>query len=351
MTDTRFLRLRRKHGLITTAAARQAGFDDRDIARLVRTGAWVAVRRGVYAEHETWTSLDAMHGQQRLRTRAVDLLLPGEHAFSHDSAALEHGLPLLTAPTQVVHVTRRRATRARRASGLAQHTEPFLPGDSCRVDGVPVLGLARTVLDLTREHGYAAGLVAADQALRLGTTRDELAAVRTRMRSWPGIAPADAVLADADPGAESAAETLGRIVLERLGLGEVRTQFPVRLEDGTTAWLDLLVGCHAFEVDGKVKFLSVAEGGVATRPASEVIWDEKKRERLVRARNLGVSRLLWADVAPGSRDADRRLRQEYVQTLRRFGARLPAPMEEYAARLAPLRARRLRAVRRVPPLF
>jgi hypothetical protein len=272
------------------------------------------------------------------------------HVFSHDSAALEIGLPLLPGAARWTHLTRAGITGSRRRNGVVHHGAPLEPASVVTAHGLPVAALARTAVDLGREHGYAAGLAACDAALRRGATRAELTAIRQRMRNWPGITDAASAIADADPGAETAGETLARIVVNGLGIGPVRTQFPVRLEDGTTAWLDLLVGCHAFEFDGRIKVQSPTAGGVAMASPEQIIWDEKKRERLIRPLGLGISRLVWHDVDGGTTAASRRLLQEYQQTAARFGVRLASHLEEYAARAAPLRARRLAERRAVPPL-
>ena len=56
------------------------------------------------------------------------------------------------------------------------------------------------------------------------------------------------------------------------------------------------IGCHVFEFDGRVKYRRPEQGGVADRPADEVVWDEKKRERLICAEGLGLSRIIWEDL-------------------------------------------------------
>lgn len=354
--DTRTLRLQRRHGLITRSAAIRAGFDDRDIARFVRSGTWVVVRRGVYAEAALWLRHDgnpfaSRDHQRRLASRAVHLRQAGTGAaFSHDSAALEHGLPLLHPAGDLVHVTIADSTDTHRARGVAHHRAPFDPASVEVVDGLPVLGLARTAVDLGREHGYLAAVVAIDAAMRRGAGRGELEAIRRSMASWRNITAVEAAINDADPGAETAGETLLRITVQRLGLGEVRTQFPLRLGDGTVAWLDVLVGCHDFEFDGRVKFTPLASGGVATAPPDQVVWEEKKRERLIRAEGVGVSRSIWEDVAVVDARADRRLVEEFRRTCKAYGTRLPPRLEEFAARMEPERQRRLAARRQVPSL-
>lgn len=346
MDDTRLLRIRRRHGLITTRAASDAGFDPREIARFVRSGRWVTVRRGVFIEAEIWAAADRWSDRPRLASRAADLTLNRPHIFSHDSAALEHGIPLIGVPT-FVHITRRGIGGSRRHGGIVQRGAAY---DAARIeciDGLRVLPLERTAIDIAREHGYAAGLVAMDGALRLGADLTELRSIRDAMTRWPGISAADAALTDVDPGAETAGETLTRILLRSLGLGKVRTQFPVRCTDGSTAWLDMLIGCQGVEFDGHLKFLGPGEGGTARKSADQIAWDEKKRERLIRPLGLGISRVIWEDVTVDPTSAGQRLREEFRQTAAQFGVRPSASVEAYAARMEPHRQRRLRSLRKV----
>jgi hypothetical protein len=343
MSSQRAALVAREHGLITARSALDASLDRSDIARLLHAGEWIAVRRGVYADASDWEAADPWRDRPLLRVKAAHLALGRRHHLSHDSAALLHDLPLLPDEERLVHVTREDITGGRRRHGIAQHGAPITPAEATRIDGLPVLRLARTALDIGREHGYDAGLVACDGALRRGVPRSALDAAATAMRNWPGIKPARAAVADADPGAESAGESLGRTLVRELQVGEVATQFPVLLSDGRTAWLDMLVGCHAFEFDGRIKYQPTSNGGVASRSPEDVVWEEKKRERLIRELGLGVSRIIWADLfGDARRVAVARLRRDYELT-RQLHGETPSPaLLEYAARMTDARARRLR---------
>ena len=121
------------------------------------------------------------------------------------------------------------------------------------------------------------------------------------MWCWPNITRSREAVVYADPGAESVGESLSRILLDELGLGPVETQFAVRLPTGTV-WCDMRIGCHVFEFDGRVKYRRPEQGGLADRPADEVVWDEKKRERLICAEGLGLSRIIWEDLWGAARE-------------------------------------------------
>ncbi len=327
------------HGLATSAALRRAGFSSRQISGWVRTGVLVPVRRGVYTSAELWDSWDEYVARPLARIRAAATTIEIPFAFSHDSAAIVHGLPLLRPQDAAVHLTRgdMRATRVK--GGIHHHGARF---DASRVQSVgdlDVLDPARTVVDLAREHGYRAGLVAADGAMQLGIGRGQLRRAAREMSGWPFSLTVSAVVEDADPGAESVIETLGRELLMEAGLRNIETQFPVAVPGGV-AWCDLRVGCHVVECDGRSKSRPVADGGLADRELERVLWDERRRQREVCSVGLGMSRLVWTDLWGEARERakERVLREEEV-TRRRFGDTLPSDLEEFARRM---RGRRYR---------
>lgn len=332
--DSRILaRIAQGAGLATAKDLRALGIDPRVLTALVRAGELVAVRRGVYTTAELWDSWDEWHQRPLARLRAAHSAMTVPHVFSHDSSAILHRLPLIDPRESLVHVTRDRVVGSFTRHDVRHHGAPYAADEVIRVGGLGALDVPRTVADMARTHGYAAGLVAADAALRLGHTRATLEEAIETMRSWPGVTFSRAVVSDADGGAETAAETLGRILVKELGVDEVDTQFPVRTTSGIR-WADIRVGCHLFEVDGRIKLTSSADGGVATEPASAVLWKEKKREREVMARGLGVSRIVWQDFWEPHRSlAGARLAAELQATRQRYGDRLSAELAEDARRL------------------
>ena len=84
----------RNHGLITRPELFDAGVPARTIHHLIRTGALVPVRRGVYTDGELWSALDDDRGRPRLRTRAALRMMKRRSIVSHDSAGHERELEL-----------------------------------------------------------------------------------------------------------------------------------------------------------------------------------------------------------------------------------------------------------------
>jgi hypothetical protein len=308
-----------QHGLIVYRHARELGLDDRDIERLIRRGTWTRIRRGVFAATDVWESLDAFTGQPLLRVRAAHLVVQKRHWFSHESAALILGIPLADPRRARVHLTRPRVLGDRGKAGIVHHKAPFLPTQATEVDGLPVLGLARTACDLARGSGLTAGLAACDHVLRRSVTVDDLWAVRRQMKCWRGVKTVHRSIELADPGAENFAESAMRELVLELGIGPPSTQFGLRAE-GRTVFCDVQVGRHMFEMDGKVKLIPVSEGGVARDDPVEVAWAAKQRQDFIMGFKLGVSRVTYRDLGAGRQQAVARLRREYADTVARFGS-------------------------------
>lgn len=338
-------RAARQGGIITRRQAIAAGYSEGEIRRLTRqSGPWAVVRRGAYAERQLWESLDPYDGQWRLRDRAADLTMTVPHVMSHDSAARSWRLAFLRPPRPLVHVSCTGVGGTRTEHGVKHHIARHPPGVVTELDGLRVAGLARTVLDLGREHGFATGVTAADSALRAGIGRGELLDHLRVMSCWPRITEARAAVEFADAGADSVGESLARILVAGLGIGSATTQFPVRLGD-RVAWCDLRVGCHVFEFDGRIKYSRRDQGGVADASPDQVAWEERRREVAVCARGLGMSRIVWTDLwGPARKHAEERLRAEYARTLALHGPALPKHLARFARQMEAVRLRRIRRV-------
>jgi hypothetical protein len=305
-------------GVITTAQAMQAGLSGDDIQRLLRTGQWVALRKGHYVLAEHLATLDPYLGRPRLEARAAWMAVEKEHAISHDSAAAFLEIPTLRQVEPLIHLTRLGPPRARVRDGVKRHQSLVLLPHLQEIDGVVVLDPARTAIDIAREHGLAPGVVAIDGVRRQGVGLAELWAALEPMRHWPDVTTARAAVAASDPRAESAGESLMRLLVEELGIGPIQPQFELR--DGVRwARCDLRVGRHLFEFDGRRKYERSSEGGLARDPA-RALWDEKTRQDWLLGYQLGMSRLIWADFwGDRRRQALERVAREFALTCARFG--------------------------------
>jgi hypothetical protein len=163
------------------------------------------------------------------------------------------------------------------------------------------------------------------------------------MAHWTGVPDARSAVDLADPRAENLAESLGRMLIRELDIGEPDPQFPIEIETGVV-WCDIRVGNHIFEVDGYLKYVPKEEGGFLVGSIRELVWEEKKRERLIRAEGLGLSRILFEDYWGERRGAARRrLRAEYLVTEQRFGPDLHPRLARAAVEIRQRRGWRDRA--------
>lgn len=323
----------RNGGLLTYAQALDLGVSPGEVRQLKRQGRWVLVRRGVYTTAELWDSLDEWRGRPRLIARAVILTMRRAWVLSHTSAADELGLDTLRPPAPLTHITRPGWTNAWTENEIAHHLARFRPEQVVEVNGVRVLDAARTAVDIARRYGVMHGVVACDSAMRGGVTREELVEAYQPMEQWPGVRAVYTSVEVADPLAENVNESLGRHLVLEAGIGDPDCQFPVRTADGIR-WCDLRVGNHVIETDGRIKYRSVADGGVAEKPADLVVMDEKKRERLVGDRGLVVSRVIWDDYWGARRgQAIRRLQADHAESVRRFGRELAPELAREAAEI------------------
>lgn len=327
-------------GAFTRAQARAAGYTERQLRTLTRYGGpWVVVRRGVYAEREVWEQAEPYDGHARLRDLAAHLMMRTDHVLSHDSAARLLRLPFFRPRLELSHVSRPGVGGSRTDHGVKHHRTRLRPAGLTEAAGVRVTDPARTAVDLAREHGRRTGLSACDSAMRMGATREQLRGELAMMAHWPGVAVARRCVEDADAEAETVGESLMRGLLLAMGLGEPDTQFPVMTTRGL-AWADVRIGCHLFEFDGRLKFLPETRNGVATRPAEEVVWDEKLRQDAVCAEGLGMSRVVWEDLLGGRvRLTEQRLRAEFEATARRYGTELPEHLARFAEQVRRRRRR------------
>jgi very-short-patch-repair endonuclease len=240
----------------------------------VDRGELVRLRPAVYREGDLGR-LDPFERERWLHAApavAAVLSTPGALA-SHSTGAILHRLPLLFLPgLPCVTVVPWHTGEIRRAHVHRCTGEMFqLP-----VGAVETATVARTIIDLAREHGVAAGVVPADYALRRGLTNDDLlAATLHHCRRWPGVAAARAAIAAADPRSESPLESRSRLKLAAAGLGTDELQ--VRIADERRHFIGRVdffwpefgvVG----EVDGSIKY---ADQGAL----SEEKWRQERLER------------------------------------------------------------------------
>lgn len=279
----------------------QAGYTHKAIRHRLRKGAWVRLRAGVYAEREPLTSYGPRRRYALEAAAAVLAVRSVAAVVSHRSAAYLHGLGLLSPPS-VVTLTRPPDDSHADKPGVHVHRARLPPGHTGRKNGVAVTSPARTVVDLGRSLSFREALVAADSAARTcGTVRADLNEVLSDCSNWPWIQRAARVVAYIDPAAESALESLARVLIAEAGLPAPRTQVLLGDSWGPIGRVDFYWPEYGvvLEVDGMVKYRDQPYALVA---------EKHRQERLERAGYI-VCRLTWDDVVHFPDQGVRRIRE------------------------------------------
>lgn len=293
-------------GVFLRREAESLGVHDRAIAKAVKRGVWVRVRRGAYTFLYRWEGL-SVSGHYDLLSRAVVRQSQTEVALSHQSALNQWGTPLWDAPMDEVHLTRLDGKAGRREAGVRQHRGAIGPGDIVERHGLLVTSPARAVLEYSTIADVEHTLVEVDDLLHRGLVTMKMLETRhSAMTHWPDTLTTDLVLRLADGRSESVGETRTRFLCWRQGLPAPVPNYPIYDENGVEvarvdlAWPELGL---FLEFDGKVKYERLLKPG---ERASDVVFREKQREDLIcRLTGWRCIRITWADLYTPERTAAR----------------------------------------------
>jgi hypothetical protein len=154
----------RQLGLFTMTDTRRAGYGQSEVRRLVASGHWARLRRGVYVRGEELAEHEARGRRHEIDCLAVLLTLERPTAaVSHSSAAR---LWQLSVPRQLDTTVRLTDPGSwRRGTGYLLSEAPLRPGDRARLGLIQVTSAARTLVDVAREWPLEDAVVAMDAAL------------------------------------------------------------------------------------------------------------------------------------------------------------------------------------------
>lgn len=284
--------------LVLTRTLRDLAETRHQHARAALSGSEVRVWRGAYVRREEWDELDEL---ERYRLRLVAFAHTRKRAplFSHRSAAVLHGLPLIGPVPERIHVSVGTSSGGRSARGVVAHSREVGFEDIVEEDGLRSTSPLRTAIDLAATARRPDAVVVADAIVRNGSPRLALLEAWLRAQPMRGHRRAQEVIAFADARAESPLESVSRVSMHAAGVPQPALQVPYSDSTGLIGRVDFAWPAYGVvgEADGDAKYLDAdLRGG---RSAERVVLDEKVREDRLRALGLRVVRWRWATaVAP-----------------------------------------------------
>lgn len=290
---------------------------------LIESGSHVRVRRGAVTPVEETDDRWAQERHEAMaRVAAVERKLRCAAVFSHESAAIIHGIWTWRTPT-AVHVTQRTKPNGHGSPGLRRHSGALPDELVTRVNGLRVTTVQRTIVDAARTMHPLDASVIADGGLRLLTAPDKfdrdasearIASAREELLEMIGRGPghgrrrARAVVRHADPFSESPYESAARWIAVAYGFPTPVSQLAVPTRDGTyfpdfTWEFSVVIDGRRVtftlfgEYDGVIKYVP-GEFVTTTADLANAIQAERRREKLIRETRplCEVVRLDSADV-------------------------------------------------------
>lgn len=283
-------------GFFSRQEAKSAGYADRDITRMVRSGTWVRFRHGAYAFRDEWAALSDVE-RHRVRCNAVLRSLGDVVALSHVSGVIRHDIEVWGLPLGRVHVTRLDGGPGRIEGDVVHHEGLVTDDDIVLVEGQRVLRAERCVLEAASRASNEVALCLFDSGLRLKSfDKATLLATHDALQHWPFMRHLQIPVRMADPRAGSIGESRGRWIFRVVGIPAPELQYEIYDHDGNlvgkTDWAwpeERTFG----EFDGRVKYGRLLKPG---QDPGQAVFDEKVREDLLReATGFMAVRFIWSD--------------------------------------------------------
>lgn len=270
-------RLRRQHGVVTSAQARDAGLSFRGIRGRVARGEWLRLGRGIYraADH-------AETPESRVWAAMLDA---GEDAvLSGASAGWWWGMVPELPSTITVTVPRVRAPRGLAGVRLVRRRLPRV--DVVGRHGIDVIDIPLAVLETAVELGGEDGGRVLDRALLRRVALDDVRQAYWRAMGRRGAAEmARLVVLAADRAASELERRAVRLVRDE-GLADYEVNAPLHL-DGQDLVIDLLFRAAKVAVEFK---------GWAFHRDPATLQSDADRENALQLAGYTVITLTWWDV-------------------------------------------------------
>lgn len=235
-----------------------------------------------------------------VRMQAEAMPMRDAPVFSHWSAAVAWGIPIVGPLPEQAHMIAAGSIGRRTQRGIVWHNDHVDESEIARIGGVRVTSLPRTLLDLARVLPFASAVAAVDFGIRPrlatpwgetveGVDHPGLQARADESAGLRGIRAARRAIRFADARSGSPGESVSRANMHLLGIPAPELQVGFARSDGGHDIVDFdwpELGRFG-EFDGRAKYFrdEFANG----RSPEQVLWDEKLREdRIRRHRPVGV---------------------------------------------------------------
>lgn len=258
------------------------------ITRMRRDGELFNIRRGLYINAQKYQSLPPW-GKYAAHLIAYSRTAKNP-VFSHQSAAVFHSLALITVSTKIHTYC---PTDSRGSSkDVVKH--PFLTEHTSLANNLygsnsQLTSLLTTVIDCCTQLSFEEGVVLADSALRVHKIPQEI--LREAMLNYRGVhrERVHAVARAMSACAESAGESLTRLILNQLKLSYQEQHWFTHNQhryrtDFFVEELNLII-----EFDGDIKYEVFG-------PREAIIVGERLRERELLKSGYRIFRVDWNDV-------------------------------------------------------
>jgi predicted transcriptional regulator of viral defense system len=271
--------------------------EEAGLTRSARSGELTRLRRGAFLESKAWTALDREQ-QHLLLVLAAATAANRSPVFSHESAAVLSGFPIVDGLPDRVQVTVPPGSGLRSNKVVARHEAKLDPVDVIELEILPirVTSMGRTLVDYAAGRSFLSGACAAEFVLHQATvTRERMLEHLDKRRPLRGSRKVEAVLRFASAKSASPNETLCRVRFDQLGFPQPEQQREYRGAAGQKYAVDFywpefdVIG----ESDGRVKYENPQYLG--GRTPEQALWDEKLREDDLRSQCRALVRLTWGD--------------------------------------------------------
>jgi hypothetical protein len=297
--------------IIATRTLRARGEQTRSLEKGVRTGRFLRIRPGTYVVADEWHRADP-RDRHRAAMDALVATSARVPVFSHESAALAHGIPVVGNWPELPHIVAADAGHRSPVNVIAHR--PRHPWLIAPVDGSMATTPTCTAINLAASRSLAAGVAAMDHVIASGVPQDAFAALIEEWRPFHGVRRALRALEIATGLAESPLESISLVPIALAGFEQPEQQVVIEAR-GRRYRLDFFWRRHGVvgEADGRGKYRTAAD-----------LWEEKVREDAVRSLGLGFARWGWDEALAGP---------PVVARLLEAGLRVGPPLANRAARI------------------